>query len=43
MVLDDAIHARFARAYSATEALYYRGQPSFDAVLARIRDFADRL
>jgi hypothetical protein len=40
---DDAMRQRFARAYSATAALYFRGQPSLHAILGRIREFADRL
>lgn len=40
---DDTMRGRFARAYAATAALYYRGQPSLDAILGRIREFADRL
>lgn len=40
---DQAIRSRFARAYAATSALYYRGQPSLDAILGRILEFADRL
>ena len=34
---------RFARAYAATAALYYRGQPSLEAILARIGEQAGRL
>ena len=34
---------RFARAYAATSALYYRGQPSLDDILGRIREYEDRL
>jgi hypothetical protein len=40
---DKAMRDRFVRAYLATSALYYRGQPSLDDVLGQIRDFADRL
>ncbi len=40
---DDTMRERFARAYAATAALYYRGQPSLDAILGKIREFADRL
>jgi hypothetical protein len=40
---DEALRSRFARAYAATSALYYRGQPSLDAILGRIQEFADRL
>lgn len=40
---DEAIRSRFARAYTATAALYYRGQPRFDAILGRIQEWAGRL
>jgi hypothetical protein len=40
---DDSTREHFARAYAATAALYYRGQPGLDVILGRIRDFADRL
>lgn len=33
----------YAKAYADTRALYYRDQPSFDAILARINDHRDRL
>lgn len=33
----------YERAYGATRALYYRDQPSLDAILARIAEVADRL
>jgi hypothetical protein len=29
---------RFASEYRKTQALYYQGQPDFDAILARIGD-----
>lgn len=42
--LEDAeIRRRFARAYETTRALYYQGQPPFDALLARIADHAPSL
>jgi hypothetical protein len=40
---DDAMRERFARAYAATTGLYYRGQPTFDAILSRIHEFSDLL
>ena len=40
---DTAIRERFARAYASTAALYYRGQPSLEAILERIAEHADRL
>ena len=43
-LLDDAeTRQRFERAYTRTQALYYRGQPPFDDVLAKIRELAPRL
>ena len=40
---DQSIWDRFARAYAATSALYYHGQPSLDDILGRIQEYADRL
>jgi hypothetical protein len=40
---DETIRDRFTHAYAATSALYYRGQPSLDAILDRIQEFAARL
>ncbi|NMN02906.1 MULTISPECIES: hypothetical protein [unclassified Novosphingobium] len=40
---DQSIRDRFARAYAATSALYYSGQPSLDDILGRIQEYADRL
>jgi len=40
---DRTTRDRFARAYAATSALYYRGQPSLDDILGRIQKYADRL
>ena len=40
---DQTTRDRFARAYAATSALYYRGQPSLDDILRRIQEYADRL
>lgn len=43
-LLDDAeTLRRFERAYTRTQALYYRGQPPFDDILARIRERAPHL
>jgi hypothetical protein len=33
----------FAERYKSTSALYYKGQPSFEEVLARIYSFLDKL
>jgi hypothetical protein len=42
--LDDAATRRaFAQAYHETRALYYRGQPDFEALLGRIADNLERL
>lgn len=39
-VLDDAAQReRFASEYSKTRALYYQGQPDFDALVARIHEY----
>lgn len=40
---DQATRDRFARAYAATSALYYRGQPGLDDILGHIQKHADRL
>jgi len=40
---DQTTRDRFARAYAATSALYYRGQPNLDDILGRIQEYADRL
>lgn len=40
---DTDIRTRFSRAYETTRALYYQGQPPFDALLARIAENAARL
>jgi len=40
---DQTTRDRFARAYAATSALYYRGQPNLDDILGRIQVYAHRL
>jgi hypothetical protein len=40
---DPGVRQDYAAAYASTAALYFRGQPPFDELLARIRDNADRL
>lgn len=40
---DQITRDRFARAYAATSALYYRGQPSLDDILGRIQKYAHHL
>lgn len=37
---DQTTRDRFARAYAATSALYYRGQPNLDDILGRIQEYA---
>ncbi|MFC4726076.1 nucleotidyl transferase AbiEii/AbiGii toxin family protein (plasmid) [Glycocaulis abyssi] len=40
---DDETRARYAAAYAATRGLYYRDQPSLEAILDRISEFGARL
>lgn len=40
---DPEIRELFERAYETTRALYYRGQPAFSDILARIAELAPRL
>jgi len=40
---DPAVRSAYATAYAATSALYFRGQPPFEDLLARIRTDADKL
>ncbi|WP_218378619.1 nucleotidyl transferase AbiEii/AbiGii toxin family protein [Chitinophaga sp. sic0106] len=43
-LLDDAdIRNRFEQRYIGTMRLYYKGQPNFDEILARLREFIDIL
>lgn len=42
-VRDPATRAVLAEAYGRSAALYYRGQPAFEAILAEIGRWADRL
>ncbi len=39
VLADAAQRARFAREYRKTQALYYQGQPDFDALVARIHHY----
>jgi len=43
LLTDPDTKADFAKRYQSTSALYYKGQPPFDVVLARIQSFLDRL
>lgn len=40
---DQAEQARFAREYQKTSSLYYKGQPELADILARIRQFIDKM
>ena len=40
---DQAERAEMAAAYARSTALYYRGQPEFEDILARIAEWAPRL
>lgn len=40
---DSAQRARFALEYRKTQALYYQGQPDFDALVARIHQYIDAM
>ncbi len=40
---DVELRAQYAKRYEATAALYYKGQPPFDALLERIKAHIDRL
>lgn len=40
---DEAVRKLYASAYASTSALYYNGQPPFDELLARIREFSPTL
>ena len=43
-LLSDAnTQATYANAYERSSALYYAGKPSFDEILAKIREWADKL
>ncbi len=35
--------AAFRKRYELTKALYYKGQPDFDEIFGRIKEFAERL
>lgn len=43
MLSDSKQRASFRKRYELTKALYYRGQPDFDEVLERIKEFIGRL
>ncbi|MCL2523069.1 MAG: nucleotidyl transferase AbiEii/AbiGii toxin family protein [Betaproteobacteria bacterium] len=41
LLADSAQRERFAREYRKTQALYYQGQPDFNALIARIHQYID--
>ena len=41
VLADPVQRERFALEYRKTEALYYEGQPDFDALVARIQQYID--
>lgn len=43
LLSNPAIRERLQKRYEATKALYYKGQPKFEDILNRIREFVDRL
>ncbi|MHB1098556.1 MAG: nucleotidyl transferase AbiEii/AbiGii toxin family protein [Burkholderiales bacterium] len=43
ILADSAQRERFAEEYSKTEALYYQGQPDFDALISRIHQYIDAM
>ena len=43
VLADSAQRERFALEYRKTEALYYQGQPDFDALVARIHQYIDAM
>jgi hypothetical protein len=40
---DEVLWAQFKRRYQSTGALYYKGQPEFEAVMERISKYIDRM
>ncbi len=43
LLRDDAVRAAYAKAYVETTSLYYKGKPSFDAILAEIAHWSAKL
>ena len=43
LLTDGELRAQYAKRYQGTVALYYKGQPSFDALLERIKGHIDQL
>ncbi len=40
---DKAIRQKLQKRYEATKALYYKGQPTFEQILKRIKEYVDKL
>jgi hypothetical protein len=43
LLSDPKIRAAFKKSYEETKALYYNGQPDFDKLLGRMKDYIDKL
>ena len=43
LLSDKDLRAKYRQRYQATSALYYKGQPDFDLILARISEFLPKL
>jgi len=43
LLKDDKRRARFEERYKKTAALYYQGQPSFEEIVSRIKDWVEKL
>jgi hypothetical protein len=43
LLSDPTLRKRFAERYKNTEALYYKGQPSFEQILDTIRNHIEKL
>lgn len=43
ILADSVERERFAHEYRKTDALYYQGQPDFDALMARIHQYIDAM
>ena len=43
LLSNPSLRASFEKRYKSTGALYYKGQPDFEKILARIKEYIDRL
>jgi hypothetical protein len=43
LINDKAIREKLQKRYEATKALYYKGQPAFEEILKRIKNYVDKL